>query len=148
MPYSDLRKGRYSACNMAYHVTTTTRNRAPWFEDLRCGRVVVRQLRALQEEGRADTLCDVVMPDHLHWLLVLREGSLSEAVGRLKGRSARMIGHPVWQPNFYDHAVRGNEDLRAMARYIVANPLRAGLVERIGDYPLWDAVWLDGALSG
>jgi len=29
-----------------------------------------------------------------------------------------------------------------MARYIVANPLRAGLVERIGDYPLWDATWL------
>ncbi|MGH8334666.1 MAG: REP-associated tyrosine transposase, partial [Pseudomonas sp.] len=23
-----------------------------------------------------------------------------------------------------------------------ANPLRAGLVEKLGDYPLWDAVWL------
>jgi hypothetical protein len=29
-----------------------------------------------------------------------------------------------------------------MARYIIANPLRAGLVDRIGDYPLWDAMWL------
>jgi hypothetical protein len=29
-----------------------------------------------------------------------------------------------------------------VARYIVANPLRAGLVEHLGDYPLWDAVWL------
>jgi hypothetical protein len=29
----------------------------------------------------------------------------------------------------------------------VANPLRAKLVERIGDYSLWDAVWLDEALS-
>ncbi|MGB4488330.1 MAG: transposase, partial [Pseudomonas veronii] len=25
---------------------------------------------------------------------------------------------------------------------IVANPLRAGLVEHIGQYPLWDAIWL------
>jgi hypothetical protein len=28
------------------------------------------------------------------------------------------------------------------ARYLVANPLRPGLVERIGDYPYWNAVWL------
>jgi len=28
------------------------------------------------------------------------------------------------------------------ALYIVANPLRAGLVERLGDCPHWDAVWL------
>ena len=34
--------------------------------------------------------------------------------------------------------------LRDVARYIVANPLRAGLVERVGDYPYWDAVWLTG----
>ena len=29
-----------------------------------------------------------------------------------------------------------------VARYIVANPLRAGLVTKIGDYPFWNAVWL------
>jgi len=29
-----------------------------------------------------------------------------------------------------------------MARYIVMNPKRAGLVERVGDYPHWDAIWL------
>jgi hypothetical protein len=32
--------------------------------------------------------------------------------------------------------------LRHLARYIIANPIRAGLVERAGDYPLWDACWL------
>jgi putative transposase len=29
-----------------------------------------------------------------------------------------------------------------IARYIVANPLRAGLVAKVGDYALWDACWL------
>jgi hypothetical protein len=29
-----------------------------------------------------------------------------------------------------------------VARYIVYNPVRAGLVSRIGDYPHWDAVWV------
>ena len=31
-----------------------------------------------------------------------------------------------------------------VARYVIANPKRAGLVERVGDYPYWDAIWLDG----
>ena len=35
-----------------------------------------------------------------------------------------------------------DEDLKKTARYIVANPLRAGLVKRLGDYPHWDALWL------
>ncbi len=38
--------------------------------------------------------------------------------------------------------------MHKMARYIVANPLRATWVERMGDCPLWDAVWLDERLSG
>ena len=34
------------------------------------------------------------------------------------------------------------EDIQAAARYIIANPLRAGLAERAGDYPYWDCIWL------
>ena len=48
----------------------------------------------------------------------------------------------VWQKGFHDHAIRRDEDIKAVARYIIANPLRAGMVDRIGDYPFWDAVWL------
>jgi hypothetical protein len=66
----------------------------------------------------------------------------------LKGRSAYVLGHTLWQPNYYDHAVRYDEDIKVIARYIVANPLRANLVENIGDYSLWDAVWLNETLSG
>ena len=35
-----------------------------------------------------------------------------------------------------------DEDLAGVARYIVANPLRAKLVRALADYPFWDAVWL------
>jgi REP element-mobilizing transposase RayT len=148
MTYNNLRAGRVSQSGMAYHITTVTQNRTPCFASLDNGRKVVQQLMALQAEGRVETLCYVVMPDHLHWLMVLHEGKLSEAVHLLKGRSAHAIGHAIWQANYYDHAVRQDEDLRKMARYIVANPLRASLVKQIGDYSLWDAVLLDDALSG
>ena len=69
-------------------------------------------------------------------------------VNLMKSFSARRINHlrgrrsPVWQRGFHDHGIRTGEDLAATARYIVANPLRAGLVERVGDYPHWDAIWL------
>ncbi|NOT83210.1 MAG: transposase [Methylococcaceae bacterium] len=148
MPYNDLRIGRVSQSGVAYHITTVTQDRTPYFASLKYGRKVVRELMVLQAEGYAETLCYVLMPDHLHWLMVLHKGKLSNTMRLLKGRSARSIGHAVWQPNYFDHAVRKDEDMHKMARYIVANPLRAKLVEQIGDYALWDAVWLDDTLSG
>ena len=92
MPYNDLRKGRASQAGMVYHVTTVTQNRTPYFEVLDNGRKVVQQLMALQAQGMAETLCYVLMPDHLHWLMVLHDGTLSDVVRLLKGRSARAIG--------------------------------------------------------
>ena len=67
---------------------------------------------------------------------------------RVKSRSSRSVNllrgnsEPVWQRGYYDRALRRDEDRKAAARYIVMNPLRAGLVKRLGDYPLWDAIWL------
>jgi REP element-mobilizing transposase RayT len=90
------------------------------------------------------------MPDHLHWLFALGEKApLQQTIASMKRRSAYRIneqnsrtGTPVWQPGFHDYALRKEEVIKDVARYIVANPLRAGLVKKIGDYPLWDAVWL------
>ena len=148
MSYNDLRKGRFSQSGAAYHITTVTKGREPYFHSLAYGRAVVKELMKLSAEGRAETLCYVLMPDHLHWLMVLHDGRLSDVMRLLKGRSAHSVGHALWQANYYDHAVRSDEDVRTIARYIVANPLRAKLVERVGDYSLWDAVWLDDSLSG
>lgn len=80
MTYSDLRKGRVSQSGQVYHITTVTQSRAAYFSSLDSGRKVVHQLMALQAEGRAETLCYVLMPDHLHWLMVLHKGKLSEVV--------------------------------------------------------------------
>jgi putative transposase len=148
--YNALRRGRWSESGRAYMVTTVTENRAPVFADLIAGRVVVSEMMRLENEGRVQSLAFVLMPNHLHWLLVLGENEdLSRVVGLFKGRSAREVnkalnrkGH-LWQRAFYDHAIRKDEDLQKLARYIVGNPIRAGIVKRVGDYPLWDAVWLD-----
>jgi putative transposase len=144
-----LRKGRVSQPGQYYVITTVTYKRQPLFRQWHIGRLVVLEMRRLHEESIIQSLAWVIMPDHLHWLLVLGEVmSLSRMVQTFKGRTARRVNQAlqrtgsVWEVAFYDHALRRDEDVRTVARYIVANPLRAGLVSRIGDYPLWDAVWV------
>jgi REP element-mobilizing transposase RayT len=145
---AELRKGRVSEIGRAYLVTFVVRERRPVFHDFHLGRLVVAELRAADQAGFSETLCFVVMPDHCHWLLSVEAGALSTIVGRVKARSAKTINRlggnsgPLWQTGFHDHAVREEEDIQSMARYVVANPMRAGLIDRVGDYPLWDAIWL------
>ncbi|KAB0548903.1 transposase [Pseudomonas argentinensis] len=149
MPHSvSLRKGRISLTNHIYLLTATVENRQAIFADLTPARLLIRELYNAQASGLAESLAWVVMPDHLHWLVSLRQGSLSELMHRVKGRSALQVNSRLgrrgrlWQEGFHDRALRREEDILPTARYIVANPLRAGLVKRVGDYPFWDAMWL------
>ena len=147
MPYSELYKGRYSHSECCYFITTVTLHRKSIFQELTAGRVVVEELMTLQLDNWASTLCYVVMPDHLHWLMHLHHDELGKVMQRIKGRTSKRLGGKLWQQRYYDHAVRTDEDIRKLARYIVANPLRKGLVDSIGDYPLWDAVWLQSGID-
>ena len=144
-----LRIGRRSIPNQIYHVSTATFDWLPWFDDLRCGRIVVDCMRHEHESGHVESLAFVIMPDHLHWLFSLSGSrSLSECIKNVKSFSARQIRDEVgtkariWQTGYYDRAIRRDDDLEGVARYIVANPLRAGIVRSVKQYALWDAKWL------
>ncbi|MCF6218264.1 MAG: transposase [Gammaproteobacteria bacterium] len=131
-----------------YLITAVTHNRQPLFHDFDRARVVILALLDSTAKKQADTLAYVVMPDHFHWLMQLGGVSLSRVVQRVKSKSGYEINRlsqcsgKVWQHGFHDHALRKEENIKAVARYIVANPLRAGLVDSIGDYPFWSAAWL------
>ena len=118
------------------------------FADWRMGRLLVDQLRCADQTSTVNSMAWVVMPDHLHWLLELKHGTLAELMCRIKSRSSRSVNlvrrsqDRLWQRGYYDRALRRDEDIKDAARYIVMNPLRAGLVNRGGDYPLWDAIWI------
>lgn len=84
----------------------------------------------------------VVMPNHLHGVLILAEGdsrgdptvakkSLGSLVGAFKTVSTRRInearqrvGEPVWQRNFHEHILRGEQDFHRIGEYIINNPGR------------------------
>ena len=146
--YRALRKGRWSQANGIYLLTTVTDRRIPWFQVFEFGRIVSKRLHHSACLGDAVALCWVVMPDHIHILLQLGELPLPRVMNRFKSTTAirlnRAIGRTgrFWQAGYHDRALRRDEDLRDVARYVVANPLRAGLVRKLADHPFWNAVWL------
>jgi len=145
----DLRKGQFSGRTQIYHISTVTDGHEQAFVVFRHARLVIHSLRREDLAGNTETLAFVVMPDHLHWLLQLKaERSLSVCVNTVKSFATRSINScserhgKLWQKGFYDRAIRRDEDLVTIARYIVANPSRAGIVKSAREYPHWDAVWL------
>ncbi len=144
-----LRKGRASIEGQIYFITTTTLKRQPLFADFQTARAAAQTFEDKKVLADARLLAWVLMPEHFHGLLALGERhGLPEIMGRLKSASARRanktIGRqgPLWDRAYYDHALRHEEDLLVTARYLVANPVRAGIVQRVGDYPFWNAIWL------
>ncbi|WP_278438542.1 REP-associated tyrosine transposase [Pseudomonas oryzihabitans] len=147
--HAALRRGRVSLPGQLYLLTTTTLQRQPLFADFPLACTAARTFNDPRLLGDAQLLAWVLMPDHVHWLVSLGERfSLEGMVLRLKSASSRRVNAArksrgtVWAPAYHDHALRAEEDVQAVARYIVANPVRAGLVRRVGDYPFWNAVWL------
>ena len=145
---SHLRRGRVSVENGTYLVTVCVAGRRHAFEGWANAGPVIDAMKAEGQCGSAKTLAWVLMPDHFHWLLSLGAVDLNVLVRRFKSRSSRAFKQrfdwpgPLWQKNFHDRALRRDDDVAAAARYVLCNPIRAGLVDRVGDYPLWDAVWI------
>ena len=81
-----------------------------------------------------------LMPDHIHLLV---EGThpaadFREFVRLFKQRSSfhwkQRNGVALWQRGYFEHVLRDDEDTVGVAKYILENPVRAGLVERPEDY--------------
>ena len=65
---------------------------------------------------------------------------VSAFVGAFKSRSTRLLWAKglqgrLWQASFYDHVLRKDEDIEAVAAYITANPVRKGMGSCPEEYP-------------
>ena len=80
----------------------------------------------------------VIMPNHIHMILFVREdgasrtspptvkqhAAVSQFVSTLKRFCNKEFGETVWQRGFYDHIIRGREDYEEISKYIYENPIR------------------------
>jgi putative transposase len=102
--------------------------------------VLAQILRAANEVGfEIPAYC--FMPDHVHLLI---EGTSATSDLRKFVKLAKQYsgfsyctasGRRLWQPSYFDHVLREEEDTWSVARYIVENPIRAGLVQTATAYP-------------
>lgn len=147
------------AQNGAYFVTICAAEKYPLFGVVRrgdpCGRPPVSPSVQLTPLGQIaqdllislDTLCPVsvpcfiVMPNHIHAILVLEQQAtarvaptLGQVVGAYKSRVAHqwlavckkrgVVMGKIWQRGYYEHVIRNPDDFDQIAAYIQGNPAR------------------------
>ena len=82
-----------------------------------------------------------LMPNHFHSVIETPEPNLSYGLQLLNGRYAQWFNHRhgltthLFQGRFHSVLVESDWHLLQLARYLVLNPVRAGLCEKPGDWP-------------
>jgi REP element-mobilizing transposase RayT len=129
--YPALRRGRYSAENSTYFLTICAMRPCAALSQTALTDAIRRQYMAVEARGWWTVHCAVIMPDHLHLVVTLGNGArLDESVRLLKGPLCPHLRDAGvrWQPSFFDHRLRAEDNLTAVFRYVFLNPHRAGLV--------------------
>jgi len=132
-----------------FSVTIVTSDRRPTFSNAARATKAINCLRESAARFSAEIYAYCFMPDHVHLLAGTPEGvRFDEFVRHFKQISGfRLPKEPgtvrVWQPSYYDHALRGEEAIESVAEYILNNPVRAGLAQNTGEYRLFSGsfVW-------
>jgi putative transposase len=113
----------------------------------------IETLRTCAEKHGFAVLAYCFMPDHLHLLVEGGAGSdAQQFVKDFRQRTGyayrRVSGEPLWQKSYYDHVLRKEEDVREAARYVLGNPVRAGLVLAAKDHPYSGSfVWREAIME-
>lgn len=127
-----------------YHVTARGNERRPIVRDDEDRQRFVRTIAGMVEEY--EVLCHawVLMDNHYHLVMETPHANLSQAIRHLNGvytqafnrRHAR-VGH-LFQGRFSGILVDKQDYLLQVCRYVVLNPVRAGLVDSPSDW-LWSS---------
>ncbi|MCH8047165.1 MAG: transposase [Planctomycetes bacterium] len=146
----NLRAGRYSEPRHCYAITKTVEGRRPVLAGEETSAIITGSLDYLRNTDQIRLLAFCIMPDHYHTVMFVLHGkSLSEimeSVGKFTSlRLNRLLGGSgrFWQDGFYDHRCRDEDDIEDRLVYVEHNPVRAGLVERAGQWPYSSACALN-----
>ena len=140
-----------------YLITCCTHLRRHLFSDDQTAIGTLAQFRTTAADNQFAILAYCLMPDHIHLLTegLTEESDLLRFVRLGKQRAAYCYsktteGGQLWQEGFHDRVLRADDDIKATAKYVLENPVRAGLVIRPGDYKHCGSdVWtVDAILSG
>jgi putative transposase len=116
-----------------YFLTFCTYKRRKAFSDSEVAARTLEQFRRTAAIEQFAILAYCLMPDHAH-LLVQGTAETSDlkrfakmAKQRSGGIHRRQCGVRLWQEGYFERVLRDGDDVQEIARYIVENPIRAGL---------------------
>jgi putative transposase len=137
----------------ARFVTFSTHHRIPFLTDRLACQILLDQIAIARDKYGFRLLAYVIMPDHVHLVLVPSEACrVGPMIGDIKRLSARLIlgvlrkaagprpkqphfldqgrcGHAVWEKRCYDHNCRSAEDVWVKVNYCHQNPVKRGYVQ-------------------
>jgi len=103
--------------------------------------LVLRQILRAAGEKAFEIIAYCFMPDHLH-LLVSGGNDTADCRAFIKAAKQysgyyhrRELRHSLWQRYGYEHVIREDIEQGATIRYILDNPVRAGIVKTAAEYP-------------
>jgi putative transposase len=125
-----------------FFATTGTSMRRRLLQSERNASLFIDVLRWLATERKFELHDFVVMPDHLHLLLTVRdEMTIEKAMQLVKGRFSHRLSHEcgykgeVWKRGFTEVQVMNRENFEIHREYIAQNPVKAGLASNLEEYP-------------
>jgi putative transposase len=124
-----------------YFVTTCAAYRRPIFNESLVAKEVDERILQVSAEFEFAIAAYCFMPDHLHLLLMAQ--SEQSDLPRFMKQAKQVTGfdyrrqhrQPLWQPGYHDRILRDDEATLAVVRYILENPIRAGLARALGEWP-------------
>jgi putative transposase len=123
-----------------YFLTICVAERQRVFVDDESVNAVLSQLRQCSAARGFAVIAYCFMPDHLHLLVEgLSDGAdLRNFVRIFKQQSSyawlQTHERPLWQRGYFDRVLREEDDTVTVARYILDNPIRAGIVDAPEEY--------------
>ena len=119
-----------------FFVTICAKDRAlrP-FAQVRVAQALLASARHYHEAGNWWLRLFLIMPDHIHALMVFPPTKrMRKVVAAWKSYTAKTTGIS-WQQDFFDHRVRNPSAFYEKELYILNNPVRQGLAKNTEEWP-------------
>ena len=136
-----LEEELYSQAGRITFITLRAYSGESPFDNPALNDMIINLLNDEQKRMKCIIYTYCLMPDHLHYLISQIEDGVSviHFTNQFKGKSTNSSwkldwNGKLWQPRFYDHIVRTDENLIAIAEYILNNPVRKELIDSPDDW--------------
>jgi len=145
MEHSHLKRlDRIWIDNPIFFITTCTEDRMNILANPEVAAILVEEWKTTHARHRWHIGRYVIMPNHVHFFCTPENEAddlsvfmkfWKEWTSKKIKKTCNIIEGSVWQKEFFDHLLRSEESYAEKWDYVLNNPVRAGLVKEVGEWP-------------